>query len=85
MISSISISIEKNAAAKFWPQHLSAALGYSTNADIIEEFFNTRKIKIKTEKDFAKLVGKILAQDVVDEESGLVFGKASEKLDDSYA
>jgi len=56
------------------------ALGYSTNSDIIEEFFNTRKYKIKNEKEFAKLVGKILAQDVIDEESGLVFGKASEKL-----
>lgn len=56
------------------------ALGYSTNTDIIEEFFNTRKYKIKNEKEFAKLVGKILAQDVIDEESGLVFGKASEKL-----
>lgn len=56
------------------------ALGYSTNSDIIEEFFSTRKYKIKNEKEFAKLVGKILAQDVVDEELGLVFGKASEKL-----
>lgn len=56
------------------------ALGYSTNSDIIEEFFNTRKYKIKNEKEFAKLVGKILAQDVIDEESGLVFGKAGEKL-----
>lgn len=56
------------------------ALGYSTNTDIIEEFFNTRKYKIKNEKEFTKLVGKILAQDVIDEESGLVFGKASEKL-----
>lgn len=56
------------------------ALGYSTNSDIIEEFFNTRKYKIKNEKEFAKLVGKILAQDVIDEESGIVFGKASEKL-----
>lgn len=56
------------------------ALGYSTNSDIIEEFFSTRKYKIKTEKEFAKLVGKILAQDVIDEESGLVFGKAGEKL-----
>lgn len=56
------------------------ALGYSSNSDIIEEFFNTRKYKIKNEKEFAKLVGKILAQDVIDEESGLVFGKASEKL-----
>lgn len=56
------------------------ALGYSSNSDIIEEFFTTRKYKIKNEKEFAKLVGKILAQDVIDEESGLVFGKASEKL-----
>lgn len=56
------------------------ALGYSTNADIIEEFFSTRKAKVKSEKDFAKLVGKILAQDVIDEESGVVFGKAAEKL-----
>ncbi len=56
------------------------ALGYSTNADIIEEFFSTRKVKIKNEKEFIKYVGKILAQDVVDEENGLVFGKAAEKL-----
>lgn len=56
------------------------ALGYSTNTDIIEEFFSTRKVKIKNEKEFVKYVGKILAQDVVDEESGLVFGKAAEKL-----
>jgi DNA-directed RNA polymerase subunit beta len=56
------------------------ALGYSTNADIIEEFFSTRKQKIKSEKEFAKLVGKILAEDVMDEESGVVFGKAGEKL-----
>lgn len=56
------------------------ALGYSSNSDIIEEFFSTRKVKIKTEKEFAKLVGKILAQDVIDEESGIVFGKAAEKL-----
>jgi DNA-directed RNA polymerase subunit beta len=56
------------------------ALGYSTNSDIIEEFFSTRKVKIKAEKEFAKLVGKILAQDVVDEETGVIFGKAAEKL-----
>ncbi|NGX28356.1 MAG: DNA-directed RNA polymerase subunit beta [Candidatus Anoxychlamydiales bacterium] len=55
-------------------------LGYSSDADILEEFFDTRRVKIKSEKDFVKLVGKILAADVVDEETGLVFGKASEKL-----
>ncbi|MFA6118654.1 MAG: DNA-directed RNA polymerase subunit beta [Parachlamydiales bacterium] len=55
-------------------------LGYSTDADIIEEFFNTRKVKIKQESDFIKLVGKVLAEDVIDEATGLVFGKAAEKL-----
>lgn len=55
-------------------------LGYSNNADIIEEFFDTCKVKLKSEKEIAKYVGKILAQDVIDEETGLVFGKASEKL-----
>jgi DNA-directed RNA polymerase subunit beta len=56
------------------------ALGYSSNSDIIEEFFKTNSYKIKNEKEFAKLLGKILAQDVIDEQSGMVFGKASEKL-----
>lgn len=56
------------------------ALGYSTNSDIIEEFFSTRRMKVASEKDFAKLVGKILAEDVVDQDSGVLFGKAAEKL-----
>lgn len=56
------------------------ALGYSTDSDIIEEFFDTIKLKIKSEKDYIKLVGKILAENVVDEATGLVFGKAGEKL-----
>jgi len=55
-------------------------LGYSTDADIIEEFFNTHRVKIKSDKDFTKLAGKILAEDVVDEENGVIYGKASEKL-----
>lgn len=55
-------------------------LGYSTDSDILEEFFETVKVKIKTEKDFIKLVGKILVEDVVDEQTGLIFGKAGEKL-----
>ncbi len=56
------------------------ALGYSSNTDIIEEFFETKKYKIKSEKDFDKLVGKILADDVAHTDSGLVYGKAGEKL-----
>jgi DNA-directed RNA polymerase subunit beta len=56
------------------------SLGYSSDADIIEEFFSTARIKIKSEKDITKLIGKILAEDVVDEQTGVVFGKAAEKL-----
>lgn len=56
------------------------ALGYSSNSDIIEEFFTTRKVKIRSEKEFFKIVGKILAEDIRDEESDLTFGKAGEKL-----
>ncbi|MBI3211721.1 MAG: DNA-directed RNA polymerase subunit beta, partial [Simkania negevensis] len=55
-------------------------LGYSSDGDIIEEFFSTFRAKIKTEKDFTKLVGKILAEDILEEQTGVVFGKASEKL-----
>ncbi len=55
-------------------------LGYSSDADIIEEFFSTQRIKIKSEKEFTKLVGKILAEDVADSEGGVIFGKAGEKL-----
>lgn len=55
-------------------------LGYSTDADIIEEFFSTRKVKLRSEKDFGKYVGKILAEDVINEDSGVIFGRVSEKL-----
>jgi DNA-directed RNA polymerase subunit beta len=55
-------------------------LGLSTNSDILEEFFLVKKVKLKSEKDFVKYVGKILAVDVLDEEKGLVFGRAAEKL-----
>ena len=55
-------------------------LGFSSDADIIEEFFNTSRVKIKSDKDFPKHVGKILAEDILDENTGVIFGKASEKL-----
>jgi DNA-directed RNA polymerase subunit beta len=55
-------------------------LGYSSDADIIEEFFQTRRVKLKSEKEIAALVGKILAENVEEEDSEVVFGKAGEKL-----
>ncbi|WP_057194107.1 DNA-directed RNA polymerase subunit beta, partial [Chlamydia trachomatis] len=54
------------------------ALGYSTDVDIIEEFFSVEERSLRSEKDFVALVGKVLADNVVD--SSLVYGKAGEKL-----
>ncbi len=56
------------------------ALGYSSNSDIIEVFFVVKKMPLKSQKDFPDLLGKILAEDNIDEESGLSFGRAGEKL-----
>ncbi|MCB1113158.1 MAG: DNA-directed RNA polymerase subunit beta [Chlamydiia bacterium] len=56
------------------------ALGFSSNSDIIEEFFNVKKYKLKSEKDFDKLVGQILAEDAYYQDKELILGKAGEKL-----
>lgn len=56
------------------------ALGFSSDADIIDEFFTVVEAKLKSENDFTQLVGKVLADDVMDAENGLVYGKAGEKL-----
>jgi DNA-directed RNA polymerase subunit beta len=56
------------------------ALGYSSDADIIEEFFEVKKHPLKTQKDIALLVGKILAADIFDQENNLFYGRAGEKL-----
>lgn len=55
-------------------------LGYSTDADIIEEFFSTARVKLRSERDFERLVGRILAEDVLVEEPELLIGRAGERL-----
>ena len=70
----------KKRRRKILATSFTRTLGLSSDADILEEFFSTRKVKIKTEKDFVTLVGLILAEDVIDENTGLIFGKAGEKL-----
>jgi len=55
-------------------------LGYSTDADILEEFFTIKEVTLKSENDFADLAGKILAETISNEETSVIFGKAAEKL-----
>ncbi|MEG0037058.1 MAG: hypothetical protein RR733_02830, partial [Victivallaceae bacterium] len=56
------------------------ALGYSSDADIIEEFFPVEEISVRSERDFSNLVGRVLADNVTDESTSLIYGKAGEKL-----
>jgi DNA-directed RNA polymerase subunit beta len=55
-------------------------LGYSTDADIIEEFFSTKKVRIKSKSESQQYYGWILAEDVIDEQTGIVYGEAGKKL-----
>lgn len=55
-------------------------LGYSSDADIIEEFFITRAAPLKSDQDLANLVGYILADQIQDPQGEGIFGKAGEKL-----
>ncbi len=70
----------KKRRRKILATTLIRAFGYSSNADIIEEFFPVKMISLQSEKDFTALVGKILAQDVSDADGTIVYGKAGEKL-----
>lgn len=58
-------------------------LGCSSNSELLEEFFTIQEVQIHGEKDIAALVGKILAENLVIEETGLTYGKAGEKLSTS--
>ena len=75
-------SIERSAAVRSWRPSFIRTLGYSTDADIIEEFFSTRQSQdsnpIKTLRSY---VGKILAEDVINQgRLALSSEKQSEKL-----
>ncbi len=55
-------------------------LGYSSDTDIIEEFFVTRTVTLKNDQDLAGLVGFILADQIQDVQTPAILGRAGEKL-----
>lgn len=55
-------------------------LGFSSDADIIEEFFTTKIAPLTSDNDLAGLVGFILADQVQEPETDVVLGKAGERL-----
>jgi DNA-directed RNA polymerase subunit beta len=55
------------------------ALGFSSDTDIIEQFYETEKVYF-TPKKSAKAIGKITAEDVVDSETGEVIVAAGHEM-----
>ncbi len=55
-------------------------LGFSSDADIIEEFFVTKLAPLVTDHDLAGLVGYILADQIQEPETEVTLGKAGERL-----
>lgn len=57
---------------KFPATLLIKALGYETNQEIINLFYNTRKIRLNSEDAYEKLVGNRVANDIVNKRTGEV-------------
>jgi DNA-directed RNA polymerase subunit beta len=57
---------------KFPATLLIKALGYETNQEIINLFYNTKKAKLNSEDAYEKLVGNRVASDIVSKQSGEV-------------
>ncbi|NQT90890.1 MAG: DNA-directed RNA polymerase subunit beta, partial [Candidatus Omnitrophica bacterium] len=57
------------------------ALGYSKDEDILKAFGSIEEIKSPTKSDLDKLVGQVVAADVIDPETGVVLLSKMEKID----
>jgi DNA-directed RNA polymerase subunit beta len=65
---------------KFPVTLLIKALGYETNAEIVKLFYDTTKIKLKSEEDYESLNGRRVAADIVSKSTGEVIIEASERI-----
>jgi len=55
------------------------ALGYGTNEELLELFFEPRDVTLGTKEE--RLVGEYLARNIVGVEDGIVYGKAGDRVD----
>jgi len=65
---------------KFPATLLIKALGFETNEEVAKLFYETTKVKLKSEEDYDNLNGKRVAQDVVSKESGEVLIEVAERI-----
>ncbi|MCF6312615.1 MAG: DNA-directed RNA polymerase subunit beta [Verrucomicrobiales bacterium] len=63
---------------KFLATTFLRAIGYPTNGDIVKEFYDVEKMKLKSKMDEALLNSKVLYDDILDDE--LIVAKAFEPL-----
>ncbi len=63
---------------KFLATTFLRAIGFSTNADIVKEFYNIETLKLKEEMDEEALSSKVTYEDILDGE--IIVGKAFEPL-----
>ncbi len=55
------------------------ALGYGTNEELLELFFEARDVTLATKEE--RLIGQFLARNIVGVEDGIVYGKAGDPVD----
>ncbi|MBP9043763.1 MAG: DNA-directed RNA polymerase subunit beta [Spirochaetes bacterium ADurb.Bin218] len=65
---------------KFPVTLLIKALGIESNEEIVRMFYNTSKIKLKSEEDYESLNGRRVASDVFSKSSGEIIIEASERI-----
>ncbi|NJD18530.1 MAG: DNA-directed RNA polymerase subunit beta, partial [Gemmatimonadetes bacterium] len=72
---------------KFPATALLRALGYSTDADIFRLFYDVAEVKLAKadEKGKSDLLGKVIAEELVDPETGEVLVEEADEIDDEVA
>ncbi len=65
---------------KFPVTLLVKALGYETNDEIVDLFYDTKKYNLSGEEDYAALNGRRVARDVVSKETGEVLVEVTDRL-----
>lgn len=56
------------------------ALGYSSNKEILEQFYPLNKVKIVDRQSLKELIGKVLSSDIIDENTQVVIAQGSQRI-----
>jgi DNA-directed RNA polymerase subunit beta len=70
----------KKRRRKFLTTTFFRALGYGTDADILKLFYNVEELSVKDAEKLEDIQNKVLIQDAMDEDKGIVVARAFEPL-----